>query len=157
MNKSNSSVFPNDIDQALPQPNSATGSSHLLPIGTRNFQPPALNHSVRKNSCHSTLGSPYDHPFHSIPRYGIPAPPWMPFGSNVITGDRAMTPHTRSCGPFLVTGYRTSPRGTSRRDRDYLSGHHNVVDVARIRQGLDVRTTVIHALVVTFTTITKLA
>jgi hypothetical protein len=42
----------------------------------------------------------------------------------------------------LVYYQRGSPMKMNRSTHDYASGHHNVVDVERIRQGLDVRTTV---------------
>lgn len=42
---------------------------------------------------------------------------------------------------------RGSPKAVGRRDNDYPPSHHNVVDIGRIQQGLDVRTTVgLHAI-----------
>ena len=35
-----------------------------------------------------------------------------------------------------------SPTNGPRQNCEYAAGHHNIVDIERIRQGLDVRTTV---------------
>ena len=49
--------------------------------------------------------------------------------------------HPARSNPVLQQ-QQTIPRPGARHHNDYSSGHHNVVDVERIRQGLDVRTTV---------------
>ncbi|KAI9757851.1 MAG: hypothetical protein M4579_003287 [Chaenotheca gracillima] len=45
-------------------------------------------------------------------------------------------------GPVRPSPRRTQGRANGNHDYDYASGNHNVVDVGRIRQGLDVRTTI---------------
>ena len=53
-----------------------------------------------------------------------------------------MPPHPQGfLGPMVLRQYGPHKNG-QRHNHEYASGHHNVVDVERIRQGLDVRTTV---------------
>ncbi|KAH0538723.1 hypothetical protein FGG08_004675 [Glutinoglossum americanum] len=52
----------------------------------------------------------------------------------------------RQSSDYLPSRYSGQNRGThnrvvARHDQDYTAGHHNVVDIERIRRGLDVRTT----------------
>ncbi len=50
------------------------------------------------------------------------------------------TPQPRT--PYYLQQQRDLTKVAGRQNHDYASGHHNVVDVDRIRQGTDVRTTV---------------
>lgn len=65
--------------------------------------------------------------------------PWDLPGA--IGQERGQLRHSRShYGQQISGGHITSRAGRS--EQDYASGHHNVVDIERIRRGLDVRTTV---------------
>ena len=72
----------------------------------------------------------------------------MAYGPGAIGQEREMAPppQVRS-GPYPQQ-HRGSSRMVGRQNSDYTSGHHNVVDVERIRRGLDVRTTVINPIFV---------
>ncbi|MCJ1396506.1 hypothetical protein MMC18_009397 [Xylographa bjoerkii] len=61
----------------------------------------------------------------------------MPVGQQ-----RMMPPSLQGClGPIAQRQYGPHKNGP-RHNHEYASGHHNVVDIERIRQGLDVRTTI---------------
>lgn len=96
---------------------------------------------------------------HSYPRRDLKAPPmmynarhqeeaiapvgaWDVFGPGAIGQERGQTYQPQ----FRNGTYSPQRRGPlkfgGRHAHDFASGHHNVVDVERIRRGLDVRTTV---------------
>ena len=91
------------------------------------------------DSSESPPWSPYFSPY---PEYGLQSPPlWSPYPPGAIGQERG----TPMVSPYRSGYYPYSQRFPSKfmgRQSDYPSGHHNVVDVERIRQGLDVRTTV---------------
>ena len=72
----------------------------------------------------------------------VPLGPWDVLGPGAIGQERGQTfqPQFRS-GPYSPQR-RGPPKFGGRHTHDFASGHHNVVDVERIRRGLDVRTTV---------------
>ncbi|SLM35773.1 meiosis protein mei2 [Lasallia pustulata] len=76
------------------------------------------------------------------PGYALQLPSWMAYGPGAIGQERgtAPPPQVRS-GPYSLQ-HRGPARMVGRQNSDYTSGHHNVVDVERIRRGLDVRTTI---------------
>jgi hypothetical protein len=69
----------------------------------------------------------------------------VPLGVHGVIGqERGLL---RQSNDYLQGRYSGPSRGThnrvvARHDQDYTAGHHNVVDIERIRRGLDVRTTV---------------
>ena len=74
---------------------------------------------------------------------GIQSPIWAAFNPGAIGQERG-TPgllHQRQ-GYHHPQQTRTQCKIGARQSHDYASGHHNVVDIDRIRQGIDVRTTV---------------
>lgn len=73
----------------------------------------------------------------------------MAYGPGAIGQERGTvpSPQVRS-GPYPQQ-QRGPLRVVGRQNNDYTSGHHNVVDVERIRRGLDVRTTVINPIFAT--------
>lgn len=83
------------------------------------------------------------------PGYALQLPSWMAYGPGAIGQERgtAPPPQVRS-GPYSLQ-HRGPARMVGRQNSDYTSGHHNVVDVERIRRGLDVRTTVINPIFAT--------
>ena len=72
----------------------------------------------------------------------VPLGAWDVFGPGAIGQERGQTHQPQ----FRIGAYspqrRGAPRFGGRHTHDFASGHHNVVDVERIRRGLDVRTTV---------------
>lgn len=99
----------------------------------------APNYVNRKSDSGSLL-SPY---LRSYPAFGMQTPPWSAFDA-------------APCGPGAIGQERNSPfssfdlvhhhsrtflRSEGRHVREHSSGHHNIVDVDRIRKGADVRTT----------------
>ncbi|KAL8737938.1 MAG: hypothetical protein Q9181_001201 [Wetmoreana brouardii] len=79
----------------------------------------------------------------SFPAFGMQTPAWNGLAAPLGPGTMGQVQHS----PLLPFGaYRNYPRGFVRQGgrhiQDYSGGHHNVVDVGRIRKGADVRTTV---------------
>ena len=85
-------------------------------------------------------------PFRFNPQgtYPVPMPtfPWPELGNGQMTPDQLASRIPCHRNGMLSTPTRVIPRNAGRRVHEYPSGHHNVVDTNRIRQGLDVRTTV---------------
>ncbi|MCJ1294659.1 hypothetical protein MMC34_006217 [Xylographa carneopallida] len=79
---------------------------------------------------------------YSHPHSGITNPSWQACTTGPVGQQRMMPPHPQGfLGPMVLRQYGPHKNG-QRHNHEYASGHHNVVDVERIRQGLDVRTTV---------------
>ena len=139
--------------ETVPEPTSSISLSPSTPdlnrssvVGSRYLQHRLPDGSAASRyACLSDLDTPYSYQLHNVPHFGIPAPSWKQLSPGIMTSDHAPVSRVPSCGNLIAGTYRNSPRITGRRDNDYLSGHHNVVDVERIRQGLDVRTTVSYA------------
>lgn len=73
---------------------------------------------------------------------GVQSPIWAAFSPGAI-GQERVTPtllHQRQA--YYPQQNRTQSKIGGRQSHDYASGHHNIVDIDRIRQGIDVRTTV---------------
>ena len=73
---------------------------------------------------------------------GLQSPIWTALNPGAIGQERG-TPtllHQRQ-GYYPQHGRAQSKIG-GRQSHEYTSGHHNIVDIDRIRQGIDVRTTV---------------
>ena len=74
-----------------------------------------------------------------IPNFGMPLLHWPQYRPDLPHQGRAVMPYVRA---RVTHQPRSLQKQITRQTNDYASGHHNVVDVERIRQGLDVRTTV---------------
>lgn len=85
--------------------------------------------------------SPWSPTYSPYSDFGLHSPSWA-FNPGAVGQERAtpLLPHARS-GHFLQQ-QRFSGKPAGRHSHDYSSGHHNVVEVDRIRLGTDVRTTV---------------
>lgn len=96
-------------------------------------------------SCHdprqALRGGTY---YENYPGYSIQLPSWMACGPGAIGQERATAPPAQVRSRPYPQQHRAPSRVVGRQNSDYTSGHHNVVDVERIRRGLDVRTTVIN-------------
>lgn len=92
--------------------------------------------------CSSGARNPGSSALRPFSDYGLHSSPWPAFYPGAIGQERGVTmfPHVRpACFPP-----QQGPTGkfARRHNNEFSSGHHNVVDVERIRQGTDVRTTV---------------
>ena len=82
---------------------------------------------------HSNSYSDYDHMTTT----------WTKFRPGVVGQERTQTPLSRGrVGPLVHQHQSQAHVRSSTYHNDYASGHHNTVEVERIRQGVDVRTTV---------------
>lgn len=86
--------------------------------------------------------SPWSPPYGQYPDFGIQPTSWPPFNPGAVGQERGtpLSSQVRSAHPLQQQ--RISGKPTGRQGHDYSGGHHNVVDVERIRLGTDVRTTV---------------
>lgn len=75
--------------------------------------------------------------------FGLPSPVWSAFNPGAIGQERGtpLAPRARSGQSSQQQRGQGQMMG-ARRLQEHASGHHNVVDIERIRQGSDVRTTV---------------
>jgi hypothetical protein len=93
------------------------------------------------------------------PRSSAPSPPWSPSYSpystygfqptawaayypGAIGQERGVPVLPQARGSHSLQQHRHPGKSVARQGHEYGSAHHNVVDVERIRQGTDVRTTV---------------
>ncbi len=67
------------------------------------------------------------------------------FSPGAIGQERVISQTMEPCPPQYPQQQRGLAKLGGRQNHDFASGHHNVVDVDRIRQGTDVRTTVSQA------------
>ena len=90
-------------------------------------------------SLYSPSWSPASNPYTG---YGYPSPLWSPYSPGAIGQERGSPalPHDRQ--PNYQQHPKSHGRLGVRQYPDFASGHHNVVDIDRIRRGEDVRTTV---------------
>lgn len=92
-------------------------------------------------------GNPDQSPFWS-PHYsnflhsGLQSPVWSAFTPGAIGQERGASPLIRQRQAYYPQHNRGQSKIGGRQSHDYASGHHNIVDIDRIRKGIDVRTTV---------------
>ena len=73
---------------------------------------------------------------------GLQSPIWSAFNPGAIGQERGTPTHLHQRQGLGTQQNRGQPRIGGRQTHDYASGHHNIVDIDRIRRGIDVRTTV---------------
>ena len=73
---------------------------------------------------------------------GLQSPIWSAFNPGAIGQERGTPTHLHQRQGLGPQQNRGQPRIGGRQTLDYASGHHNIVDIDRIRRGIDVRTTV---------------
>lgn len=120
-----------------------------------------FNGYVARSSGSSPQWSPVYSPF---PNYTLQSPNWTAYSPGAYSSDSYSPGMYNPCGyspgaigqerivpqtpqlraPYYLQQQRGLTKLIGRQNHDYASGHHNVVDVDRIRQGTDVRTTVRH-------------
>ena len=85
--------------------------------------------------------SPFSPFFSPYSEFGLPSPVWASFAPGAIGQERGtpvLSPYRSAYYPYQ----QRLPHKYMGRHSDYPSGSHNIVDIERIRQGLDVRTTI---------------
>ena len=134
----NASMFP---PYNMVQP--STARSFAFHRGINNNQGPATLdlQTTNFNGPDSAEASPFSPFFSPYPEYGMQSPLHTPFTPGAI-GQERTTPvpsvYRSAYSPHNQRLYYKFPG----RHSDYPSSHHNIVDVQRISQGLDVRTTI---------------
>ncbi len=121
-------------------PSSAQFPFRKYPSGL--YTPSSLSSLSHGTFNQSPGWSPSYNPFSEFPQQ---SPLWSPFSPGAIGQERGTPLLTRT----HHEPYAQQKRGQGqmlRRYNDNPSGHHNVVDIDRIRQGTDVRTTASHPL-----------
>ena len=73
---------------------------------------------------------------------GLQSPIWSPFNPGAIGQERGAPTLLQQRQGYYPQQNRGQSKIGGRQSHDYASGHHNIVDIERIRQGIDVRTTV---------------
>ena len=73
---------------------------------------------------------------------GLPSPVWSAFNPGAIGQERGAPTYLHQRQAYYPQQNRGQSKIGGRQSHDYASGHHNIVDIDRIRQGIDVRTTV---------------
>lgn len=73
---------------------------------------------------------------------GLQSPIWPVFNPGAIGQERGASTLLHQRQGYYPQQNRGQTKIGGRPAHDYASGHHNIVDIDRIRQGIDVRTTV---------------
>ena len=73
---------------------------------------------------------------------GMQSPAWTSSSPGAIGQERGALTLSSHCQGAQGQRHSGQPKLSGRQYHDNPSGHHNVVDVGRIRDGIDVRTTV---------------
>ena len=110
-------------------------------LNSQQVPSPLVLQKPNYNGPESAETSPWSPFFSSYGEYSLQSPLWTPYTPGAIGQERG-TPVMSPFSGVYPYQQRTPGIVIGRSPHDYSSGHHNVVDVERIRQGLDVRTTV---------------
>ena len=138
-----SSTLSRGPPSARPSPNVRSSISRRN-VSSHPISPPQ-GYYAHGYPCHdSRQGSHGASYYNDYPGYGVPLPPWLAYGPGAIGQERGLAPSPHSRTGHYSQQHRGPARVVGRQNNEYTSGHHNVVDVERIRRGLDVRTTVIY-------------
>ena len=87
--------------------------------------------------------SPYWSPNYStFLNSGLQSPIWTAFNPGAIGQERGTPAFVHQRQGYYPQPSRGQSKLGGRQSHEYASGHHNIVDIDRIRQGIDVRTTV---------------
>lgn len=124
------------------EPNSAFTTATSAGMKLNEYETPQSSAGLNVPYSSGFPPNPYGLPLYGYPQFGMPLGPLPAYNLGAVGQQRLMqpVPHPR-IGP--VPHHQRGPLKTSsRQNLDHPSGHHNVVDVERIRQGVDVRTTI---------------
>lgn len=130
------------LSSPLCVPNSAAHSFGMSEYQSEQSLSPIGDYDPGFASRSSGHNSPWSPPYGQYPDFGIQTTSWPPFNPGTVGQERGtpLSSQVRSAHPLQQQ--RISGKTTGRQGHDYSGGHHNVVDVERIRLGTDVRTTV---------------
>ncbi len=92
-----------------------------------------------RSSNHSPFWSPS---YSTFLNPGLQSPIWTAFNPGAIGQERGTPTLLHQRQGYHPQQNRAQGKIGGRQSHEYASGHHNIVDVDRIRQGIDVRTTV---------------
>ena len=107
-------------------------------------QTPSSHHNYKQ---YYVRGSSDPRPFWT-PNYsnflnsGLQSPIWAAFNPGAIGQERGTPALLQQRQGYYLQQNRAQNKIGGRQSHDYASGHHNIVDIDHIRQGIDVRTTV---------------
>ncbi|KAL8829706.1 MAG: hypothetical protein Q9191_001859 [Dirinaria sp. TL-2023a] len=110
-------------------------------LNSQQVPSPLVLQKTNFNEPGSAESSPWSPFFSPYGDYGLQSPLWTPYTPGTIGQERG-TPVMSPYPPIYPYQQRTPVRFVGRSPNEYPSSHHNFVDVERIRQGLDVRTTI---------------
>ena len=91
------------------------------------------------NSDRSAFWSPN---YNTFLNSGLQSPIWSGLNLGAIGQERGTPALIQQRHGYYPQQNKAQTKNTGRQSHDYASGHHNIVDIDRIRQGIDVRTTV---------------
>ena len=130
-------VYPSSADQSL--------GYHGQYITEQSLSPPEdyLSAFTPRSSGPSSSWSPVNSPYSE---YGLHSPIWTPYAPGTIGQERGVQALSQAHPGHFLQQQRSLGKLSGRQNHDHASGHHNVVDIERIRQGTDVRTTVRYSL-----------
>ena len=137
-----------------PETSSSSHSQH--PFSTSTFRPLAYRKdfneqrtpSSHQNYDQSYIGRSSDQKSFWSPNYssflnsGLQSPVWAALNPGTIGQERGTPTLLHQRQGYYPQQNRAQTKIGGRQSHDYPSGHHNIVDIDRIRQGIDVRTTV---------------
>lgn len=119
------------------------GSSPNRQVSCRQGTPSSLTTPMHTfGDATSEYTAPWSPSSISYGGYGVPSPIWSSYSPGAIGQERGSVSHHHVRHAGSHHQMRTSGKFGGRHQHDFAAIHHNVVDVDRIRAGLDVRTTV---------------
>ena len=127
---------PSYLPFSLQSPSASPFPFRKYPGGV--YTPSSLSSFSHETFDQNPIWSPHYNPFSEFPQRSAV---WSPFSPGAI-GQERNTPLLSRTHHERYVQQKRSQAQMVRRYNDNPSGHHNVVDIDRIRQGTDVRTTV---------------
>lgn len=106
------------------------------------FPSPAEVYSPAITPRSSAPSPPWSPAYSPYSAYGFQSPAWAAYYPGTIGQERGVPGLPQARTSHLLQSHRQTGKPAARQGHEYGSAHHNVVDVERIRQGTDVRTTV---------------
>lgn len=118
----------------------SSGSSGVFADQFRGY--PASTSSATMYTPHAYGQNQRSYPAYGYPPFGGLSLDWQTRPQGAFGQIGMVSPAPRARISTLAQRQHGLNKGSLRQSNEYGSGHHNVVDVERIREGLDVRTTV---------------
>lgn len=128
-----------------PHPYSTPGSRPLACRKDFNEQHTPSSHHIYSQSYVGGISdqSPFwNSNYSTFLHSGLQSPIWSAFTPGAIGQERGTSTVLRQRQEYYPQQNRGQSKIGGRQSHDYASGHHNIVDIDRIRKGIDVRTTV---------------